>query len=750
MLESQGDGAMHSKNYDDAIAQYTAALAINPAPLLAATLFVKRSEARAASCLWEDSLKDADEVRVFAPIVALLSNSVTCVDQAIKLNPSSPWGYERKHAALYKLERYGDAINALKMMISNMENSPDPEIRREFSPTVDNSHLTLVLVGLRGNYINPSDTKNAILEVFQDSVHNSPFRLIDTTSGQLCDAEKRSKILKEDPIFQELVSSMTTRLHRERIDTVIRQYFQYVMLSHRWEGKELELADVLDKSIYTLELDASPAVTKLQRFCRLARDAQFRWAWSDTCCINKDKDVEFENSINSMFHWYRCSAATIVYLTGVPPRLITDALKGSIWMTRGWTLQELLAPPIIRFYYEDWTPYLNDTSLNHKKSTNIMQELEDATGVTTRDLLAFHPGPENIRVKLRLASTRETTVPVDMAYGLFGIFGLIMPVIHGENQQHALGRLFQEIVARSGDVACLAWVGRSSEFNSTFPDHIRVYQHASHTVPHIGEENMERQVVELRRAWTRDEEVQAIAFYHKLYMLPPARCTNQHLHLPCIVFPLMTFRRAKQTDGMRVYRATANALEDTDIYTEERLLPKGQGPEDLVLVCPWIDELLDATPLRHGRHHPSEDAESSDSDSEPESEPEHDAPARQLTIDSRSASTVSVSLPDSTTHLPHSSDPPARESTIDSRSASTASISLPDSTTPLPHSSAQIDSILKVSRLVVRFRQPLGALLLLAQGHGQYRRVVTDHDIIIHVRSEVSLEDMVLNTLEIL
>lgn len=68
MLESQGNGAMHSKNYDIAIARYTAALAINPGPLLAATLFLKRSEARAASCLWEDALKDADEVRVLAAV----------------------------------------------------------------------------------------------------------------------------------------------------------------------------------------------------------------------------------------------------------------------------------------------------------------------------------------------------------------------------------------------------------------------------------------------------------------------------------------------------------------------------------------------------------------------------------------------------------------------------------------------------------------------------------------------------------
>lgn len=634
------------------------------------------------------------------------------------MNPSSPWGYERRHAALYRLERYEDAIETLKAMISILENSPDPDIRSEFFSIDDGVCLSLILIDLYGNYINPSDTTKAILEVFGDSAHNSPFRLIDTTSGRLCDTEQRKKIFQEDAIFQEMVSSMTTQLQQERIDTVTRRYFQYVMLSHRWEAKELELADVLDKSIYDLE--ASPAVTKLQRFCQLARDAKFRWAWSDTCCINKDKDVEFEKSINSMFHWYRCSAATIVYLTGVPPRSIHGALKWSVWMTRGWTLQELLAPRVLRFYCEDWTPYMKNMSLNHKECIDIMQEVEDATGVTAHDLLAFRPGPENIRVKLRLASTRETTVPVDMAYGLFGIFGLTMPVIHGESQQHALGRLFQEIVARSGDVACLAWVGNSSEFNSTFPDHIRVYEHPSRTIPHIGEEDMESRIVDLRRAWTREKEAQAIAFYQRLYKLPPARCTNQHLHLPCIVFPLTKLKRVKQTDGTRVYRATSNVLEDTEIYSEEKFLPRSQGAKDLVLVCPWIHELLDATPIRHGRRRPSVEAASSpsDSDSEPESELELDTSStQQPTFDTRGASTTSVSLPS----LPHN----------------------------LPLSSPQMDTALKASRLAVRFRQPLGALLLLALGRGQYRRVATDHDIIIRVREEISLDDMILQMLEV-
>ena len=51
--------------------------------------------------------------------------------QVIKLDPSSPSGYEKKHAALHGAGRYGDAINAFKTMLSKMSQSSDPGIRGE-------------------------------------------------------------------------------------------------------------------------------------------------------------------------------------------------------------------------------------------------------------------------------------------------------------------------------------------------------------------------------------------------------------------------------------------------------------------------------------------------------------------------------------------------------------------------------------------------------------------------------------------
>ncbi|KAI6120042.1 hypothetical protein EDD16DRAFT_1459035, partial [Pisolithus croceorrhizus] len=90
---------------------------------------------------------------------------------------------------------------------------------------------------------------------------------------------------------------------------------------------------------------------KLQAFCRVALELDYLWAWSDTCCIDKDSSAEVQETIGSMFAWYRKSALTIVHLSDVTD---TASLRGSEWFRRGWTLQELLAPRNVVFYTENW------------------------------------------------------------------------------------------------------------------------------------------------------------------------------------------------------------------------------------------------------------------------------------------------------------------------------------------------------------------------------------------------------------
>ena len=54
----------------------------------------------------------------------------------IELDPTSPWGYERKRAALHRAGRYDDAIATFETMLLQMSQSPDPEIRSEYIDVV--------------------------------------------------------------------------------------------------------------------------------------------------------------------------------------------------------------------------------------------------------------------------------------------------------------------------------------------------------------------------------------------------------------------------------------------------------------------------------------------------------------------------------------------------------------------------------------------------------------------------------------
>ena len=234
---------------------------------------------------------------------------------------------------------------------------------------------------------------------------------------------------------------MTTRLDRARIKREVRHYFRYVMLSHKWEENEPLFQQVIHTAVY--DLGKSPTHDKLQIFCKIVRDAGFNWAWCDTCCINRQDHFVLQEALVAMFKWYRGSAMMIVFLRGVCSLAKPGDLVRSLWNTRAWTFQEYVAAKVIRFYTEDWTPYLNLETFNHKESPEIISEMEQATGVSAQQLMALRPGLSSIREKLRLASTRQTTLVEDAAYSLLGIFSVAgISSIYGEGE-NALGRLLK-------------------------------------------------------------------------------------------------------------------------------------------------------------------------------------------------------------------------------------------------------------------------------------------------------------------
>jgi hypothetical protein len=467
-------------------------------------------------------------------------------------------------------------------------------------------------------------------------------------------------------------------------------YFRRVLLSHRWEVIEPLLHDIQDKVVY--ELDAVGGIVKLQSFCKIARNAGYYWAWMDTCCINKNDNAEVQETIDSMFIWYSHSALTIVYLCDVPPSSGSGALANSAWNKRGWTFPELVASRVVMFYQKDWSLYLDDQSPNHKESPAIMNELENATGIDALTLVAFCPGMNNAREKLRWASMRNTTLQEDIAYSLFGIFGIHLPVLYGENKHNALGRLLQEIVARSGDITVLDWIGQSSGFNSCLPANITSYATLPRTVPPKSEDDIQTTISLLRR----NTGVVSLAskLYDGLANTSAARFVNCRLHLPCIAFRVAQVRRtsspAQETHFM--YEVKAHGLYDLLITTEEMLV-QSAGPtlQTFLLVLPCNRHLL--------------------------------------------------GLPDFT-------EPPANDDT----QSEDGYWSVPQS--PLDNSPSgcpDSESHSQALRLLVRLGQPFSALFLAQLRGGEYKRIASDHDIIAQVNDIASVADMMdIRTIEIL
>ena len=495
--------------------------------------------------------------------------------------------------------------------------------------------------------------------------------------------------------YKELLASTIKHADTkmDHIQHVVATFFRCVMLSHRWESKEPLLRDIQGKDLYGLNSDGSNA--KLRSFCATARDAGYRWAWVDTCCIDQSNNVEVQESVNSMFIWYRHSALTIVYLSDVPPSSESGALAKSIWNTRGWTVQEFLAPRVALFYQKDWTLYLNDHSPNHKKSVTIMQELGNATGIDARALLAFRPGMRDAREKLKWASTRVTTLQEDMAYSLFGIFGIHLHVIYGEKKQNALGRLLQEIVAQSGDITALDWVGRPSEFNSCLPADITPYKAPPCISPSLSEYEIQMSISSLQNEGFGES---ASTLYSLLDNLTAPRFANRRLHLPCLVFTIteVAQRHGQDLDMCSAYEVKADGLQDLQIITEDRLVqfsPARPSRRTFLLVRPWNRDDLELPDF-------ADDTESL----------EDGPPLGSLADDSLGESPGEVGRVNS--------DPYSR-----------------------------------ALRLIVRLGQPFGALLVAQERGNEYKRIASDRNIIAQVKDIAALRDMTardVRTLEIL
>ncbi|KAK0657828.1 heterokaryon incompatibility protein-domain-containing protein, partial [Cercophora newfieldiana] len=250
----------------------------------------------------------------------------------------------------------------------------------------------------------------------------------------------------------------------------------YAILSHTW-GPEEVLYDDAREGPVKLRACSKKGLRKVLKSADIARNDGYQYVWIDTCCIDKSSSAELSEAINSMFSWYRKAHICYAFLEDYTHRGNTKQLA-SRWFTRGWTLQELIAPLDVQFYDSSWTWFGDKQFLsadiarittiderllkftitrspqcdNKNEHQDVPEEIkacricrQEALPASTRLIQAY-----SISTKMSWAAARETTRVEDIAYCMMGIFDVNMPLLYGEGIK-AFRRLQEEIVRRSND-----------------------------------------------------------------------------------------------------------------------------------------------------------------------------------------------------------------------------------------------------------------------------------------------------------
>jgi len=219
----------------------------------------------------------------------------------------------------------------------------------------------------------------------------------------------------------------------------------YGILSHTWgdDGDEVTFKDLTKGSG-----KSKAGYAKIQFCAKQAAADGLKYFWVDTCCIDKSSSAELSEAINSMFRWYQNAAGCYVYLSDVSVigfigrnalsrQSYNTAFQHSRWFTRGWTLQELVAPRSVKFFS------VEGEQLGER--TTMMGEIHDITGISIRALQGNPLSGFSVDERMSWRARRETKREEDAAYSMLGIFDIHMPLIYGEGKKKAFIRLRKEI-----------------------------------------------------------------------------------------------------------------------------------------------------------------------------------------------------------------------------------------------------------------------------------------------------------------
>jgi hypothetical protein len=255
---------------------------------------------------------------------------------------------------------------------------------------------------------------------------------------------------------------------------------KYGILSHTWQKNEVTLGDYEQRIHRKRKRIVDEAVKKIRSCCRQAVGDGHSYVWIDTCCIDKKSSAELSEAINSMFKWYRDAQMCYVYFSDVAKQpsweATADLMRKARWFTRGWTLQELLAPWYIKFYdcnwdflggrwrrvehggihcfSSPWYPFIKGSVQGDRTFPNLLSEITNIDIGVLRTTASIDR--TSVARRMSWAAHRVTTRKEDMAYCLLGIFDVNMPLLYGEGEK-AFARLQAAIMASTDDHTLFAW-----------------------------------------------------------------------------------------------------------------------------------------------------------------------------------------------------------------------------------------------------------------------------------------------------
>nr|OQO32608.1 hypothetical protein B0A51_00172 [Rachicladosporium sp. CCFEE 5018] len=263
---------------------------------------------------------------------------------------------------------------------------------------------------------------------------------------------------------------------------------KYSILSHCW-SQDRKDREVTYQDFLAGTNREGQGWEKIKKCCEISKEDGYEWTWVDTCCIDKSSSAELSEAINSMWKWYSFSGRCYAFLEDCSlelplPKICKtpdfglqdgprsafdvggewkktlshhelsqiDAFAASRWFTRGWTLQELLAPKEVLFYTKR-------RELIGKKS-EMAALIAHSSGIAE----AYIKKPQrlyeaSVAQRMSWAACRTTSREEDRAYCLLGIFDIAMPLLYGEGGR-AFMRLQEQILQISDDPTILAWGGQ--------------------------------------------------------------------------------------------------------------------------------------------------------------------------------------------------------------------------------------------------------------------------------------------------